>query len=189
VRHAQRPRLPSTRRRRPVRAAKPRTHALKLEVSVQHIGLTLQEIDHLQQVIAKLDAQNPSDGEDRRVHPRIDFSHPMWLNLPGEPERPWVHVYSRNLSTGGLSFLTRNLFYADQHLVIAHELNELTPMLVLCRVCFCRPIDLGIMEVGLGFISVQADPYAKREIPAEWLARVLQNDWLSRRKFPAEAQA
>ena len=152
---------------------------------MQYIGLTRQEIEHLQEVIAKLDAQSPATGADRRVHPRIDFAHPMWLNLPGEPGRPWVHVYSRNLSTGGLGFLTRNLFYADQHVVIAHELNELTPMLVLCKVCFCRPIDLGIMEVGLAFISVHADPYAKREIPAEWLMRVLENDQLSRRKFPA----
>ena len=163
-------------------------YGTKVEVGVQHIGLTTQEIAHLQEVIAKLDAQEASDGADRRVYPRIDFAQPMWVNLPGEEGRPWVHVYSRNLSTGGLSFLMRNLFYADQHLVIAHELNELTPMLVLCRVCFCRPIDLGIMEVGLAFISVHADPYAKREIPAEWLTRVLENDWLSRRKFPAVAQ-
>jgi hypothetical protein len=158
--------------------------ATDLEDSVFHIGLTRTEIEHLQKVIARLDAQAPADAEDQRVHPRIDFSQPMWLNLPAESGQPWMHVYSRNLSTGGLSFLTRNIFYADQHLVISHDLNELAPMLVLCRVCFCRPIDLGIMEVGLEFISAQADPECRREIPVEWLTRLLQKDWLTRRKFP-----
>jgi hypothetical protein len=150
-----------------------------------HIGLTRTEIEHLQQIIARLDAQSTPELEDRRAYPRIDFSHPMWLNLPAEAGRPWVHVYSRNLSTGGLSFLSRNLFYAGQHLVIAHELNEMAPMLVLCRVCFCRPIDLGIMEVGLAFVTAKADPGCRREIPAEWLGRILENDFVVRRKFPA----
>lgn len=154
---------------------------------MQHIGLTRAEIEYLQQIIAKLDAQNPAGHDDRRVHPRIDFSHPMWLNLPTEAGQPWVHVYSRNLSTGGLSFLSRTIFYANQHLVISHELNEAATMLVLCRVCYCRPIDLGIMEVGLAFVVAKADPDHRREVPPEWLARILQNDSISRRKFPATA--
>jgi hypothetical protein len=152
---------------------------------VQPIGLTQQEIQHLQELIARLDAQAPATPDDRRQHPRIDFSHPMWLNLPAEPGAPWVHVYSRNLSTGGLGFLTRHLFYAGQHLVIAHELAEFAPMLVLCRVCFCRAIDMGVMEVGLAFVSALADPEGRRQIPAEWLARVYRADSLARQKTPA----
>jgi hypothetical protein len=148
-----------------------------------HIGLTRQEIERLQELIARLDAQSPGEGADRRVHPRIDFAQPMWLNLPGEAGQPWVHVYSRNLSTGGLAFLSRQLFYTDQHVVIAHELNEATPMLVLCRVCFCRTIDLGIQEVGLAFAAARADPERAREIPMEWTAQVLKNDWMTRRKY------
>jgi len=154
---------------------------------VQHIGLTRQEIQHLEQVILRLDAQGPSEGVDRRVHPRIDFAHPMWINVPADPAQPWVHVYSRNLSTGGLSFLTRNIFYTGQHLIISHELNEMVAMLVLCRVCYCRTIDLGVQEVGMAFVAARADPNRAREIPPEWLARVLENDALSRRSFPIGA--
>jgi hypothetical protein len=155
---------------------------------MHHIGLTQAEIEHLQQIIARLDAQVTAEQQDRRVHPRIDFSRPMWLNLPAEAGQPWVHVYSRNLSTGGLAFLTRHIFYAGQHLVISHELNEMAPMLVLGRVCFCRPIDLGIMEVGLAFVMAKADPDCRREIPTEWLDRILKNDAVMRRKYPAAAQ-
>lgn len=152
-----------------------------------HIGLSRQEVEHLEALIARLDAQAGNDYDDKRIHPRIDFSHPMWLNLPTEPGQPWVHIYSRNLSTGGLSFLTRNLFYADQHLVISHELNENVPLLVLCRVCFCRTIDLGIQEVGLAFVKVAADPGRQRNVPPEWMSIVLQGDWLARRKQPEAA--
>ena len=59
---------------------------------MKHIGLTRQEIEHLQTLIARLDAQTPSAESERRTNPRIDFAHPMWLNLPGEPGQPWIHV-------------------------------------------------------------------------------------------------
>ena len=154
---------------------------------MKHIGLTRDEIEHLQTLIARLDAHNTGQYDDRRAHPRIDFKHPMWLNVPAEPGQPWIHVYSRNLSTGGLAFLTRGIFYANQQVVISHELNEATSMLVLCRVSFCRTIDLGVQEVGLSFVTVKADPQHKREIPPEWVAEILQNDPMARRKFPAEA--
>jgi hypothetical protein len=156
---------------------------------VQPIGLTQQEIQYLQQLIVQLDAQNPDAPDDRRRAPRIDFNHPLWLNLPAEPGQPWVHVYSRNLSTGGLGFLTRHLFYADQHLVIAHELTEFSPMLVLCRVCFCRSIAMGVMEVGLAFVSALADPEGRRQVPADWYRRILNSDSLARQKLPELASA
>ena len=62
-------------------------------------------------------------------------------------------------------------------------------MLVLCRVCFCRTIDLGVQEVGLAFVTARADPNHKREIPAEWQTQVLRDDPLARHKFPAAANA
>jgi len=71
-------------------------------------------------------------------------------------------------------------------LVVSHELNEGAALLVLCRVCFCRTIDLGIQEVGLAFVTAVADPERRREVPGSWHSLVLQSDWLSRRKFPAE---
>ena len=100
---------------------------------------------------------------------------------------PWVYVYSRNLSTGGLSFLSRELFYSGQYVVISHELGEAATMLVLCRVCYCRPIDLGVQEVGLAFVTAKADPGNKREIPDDWRKRALEADGMSRGKVLATA--
>lgn len=157
------------------------------------MGLTFQEMQHLQEVIARLDAvaaeTGGPGGADRRVHPRIDFAKPMWLLVPADPDQKWNYVYSRNLSTGGLSFLSRGLFYAGQYVVISHELGENASMLVLCRVCFCRPIDLGVREVGLAFVTARADPGARRDIPAEWRARALETDWMMQSKVPAATSA
>jgi len=152
---------------------------------VYHIGLSREEVDRIEQLIAKLDAQPAGEAADRRVHPRIDFSHPMWLNLPTEAGAPWVHIFSRNLSTGGLAFLSRKLFYVEQHLIISHELKENTPLLVLAKVCFCRTVDKGIQEVGLAFSAIEYDPDRQRRIPARWLSTVVQSDWLARKKAPA----
>ncbi len=123
---------------------------------MHHTGLNRDDVEQLSAIIARLDAKANHDYDDRRQHPRIDFSHPMWLNLPAAPGQPWVHVYSRNLSTSGLAFLTRALFYAGQHLVISHELKEQTPMLVLCEVCYCRPVTFGIQEVSASASSRSA---------------------------------
>src|SRR5271157_4502998 len=132
--------------------------ALRRLPNVLHIGLSREEIDHVQSLNDRLDAQPAGEGADRRVHPRIDFSHAMWLNLPTEPGAPWIHIFSRNLSTGGLAFLSRRIFYVDQHLVISHELKENTPLLVLASVCFCRKVDSTIHEVGLALKAIEYDP-------------------------------
>ncbi len=150
---------------------------------MQSIGLTLHEIQHLQGIIGRLDAATAAAGNhdaDRRIHPRIDFAHPMWLMIPSDPDKKWLYVYSRNLSTGGLSFLSRNLFHAGQYVVVSHELAEAATMLVLCRVCYCRPIDLGVQEVGLAFVTARADPGARRDVPADWYARAFDGDALAR---------
>ena len=157
---------------------------------MQSIGLTLQEIQHLQTVIARLDAAAAANGDhsaERRIHPRIDFAKPMWMLVPTDPDQKWTYVYSRNLSTGGLSFLSRNLFYAGQYVVISHELGESAAMLVLCRICFCRPIDLGVQEVGLAFVTAKADPGTRRDVPSEWRARALEADWMTQSKTPTVA--
>ncbi len=149
-----------------------------------HIGVTRSEVQRIQQLITHLDTQPLGPGADRRVNPRIDFSHPMWINLPTEPGKPWVHIFSRNLSTGGLAFLTRKLFYNGQHIVISHELKEKCPQLVLCKICFCRSVEMGIMEVGLTFVSVAPDPSNLRQVPPDWTAMVLRSDWFARQKLP-----
>ena len=151
---------------------------------MKHIGVSPSDIEQVRRIVARLDAQADGPDADRRVHPRINFAHPMWLNLPASLGKPWVHVFSRNLSTGGLAFLTRHIFYSGQYLIIAHQLNENCPQLVLCKVGFVRTVSMGIMEIGLIFQTALADPDNRRIVPSEWTTLVLRNDWLARHEHP-----
>jgi hypothetical protein len=147
---------------------------------VIHIGLSREETVQVEQVIAQLDAAPHNSAADRRVRPRIDFCHPMWINLPTEPGQPWIHVFSRNLSTGGLAFLARREFAMEEYMVISHHLNEGVPQLALCCVKFSRAVTDGIFEVGLEFQAIAPDVDNLRHIPSRWTALILRNTWISR---------
>jgi len=147
---------------------------------VIHIGLSQQETVDIMDLIAHLDAAPAPAEANRRSRPRMDFCHPMWMNLPTEPGQPWIHVFSRNLSTTGLAFLVRRPFAIDEYLVIAHHLNEGLAQLALCNVKYCRPVTAAVFEVGLEFQAMAPDPDNMRRIPARWTALVHRNTWISR---------
>ena len=147
---------------------------------MQHIGLSRQEIQRIEAVISDLDAATPSAESDRRLRPRVDYSHGMWLCLPDAPEHPWIHIFSRNLSTGGLAFLARKEFLPGEHIVVSHTLGERVPHLVLGCVKFCRIVYVGICEVGIEFVSARSDPTNSREIPPEWIATAQRTAWVAR---------
>ena len=144
---------------------------------MEHIGLSHEELDRVKQVIAELDAQPPGAAADRRVYPRIDFTHTMWLNLPDDPAVPWVHVLSRNLSTSGLAFVSRRSFALGSFAVVLHHLSEKNNQLALACVKFCRQVDSTLFETGLEFRAAINDPKNERAIPAHWKALILRARW------------
>jgi hypothetical protein len=148
--------------------------------AMHHIGITREETRKIAAIIAELDAAPGPAGADRRERPRIDYAHPMWLCLPENAARTWAHVHSRNLSTGGLAFLTRNTFYAGQHVVISHLVGERTPQLVFAAVRFVRAVNPSISEVGVEFLASVADPKQQRQIPADWMEFALKAAWAAK---------
>jgi len=129
----------------------------------------------------------PSTAANRHQPPGIAYPHFFWLNFSTERERQWMRIPCRKLSTIGLAFLSKRLFYAGQHAIIAHDFVESCPRLVLTRVCFCHTVGNGIQEVGIRFIVNQNDPERLRQIPSAWLALVLHNDWRARQRLPVSA--
>lgn len=154
-----------------------------------HIGLSREETLEIEELIASLDAAAPSSDADRRIRPRIDFCQPMWINLPTEAGQPWIHVFSRNLSTGGLAFLARHQFSIDDYLVISHHLNEGLPQLALCCVKFMRGVTDSIFEIGLEFQAIAPDPGSQRQIPPRWTSMILRNTWITRTRLKTQADA
>ena len=154
-----------------------------------HIGLSREETLEVEELIHQLDGASPNGAADRRVRPRVDFCQPMWINLPTEAGQPWIHVFSRNLSTGGLAFLARRQFATDDYLVIAHHLNESLPQLALCCVKYSRVVTESIFEVGLEFQAMAPDPDNARIIPPRWMSLVMRNMWISRTRSKTLAEA
>jgi hypothetical protein len=144
---------------------------------VEHIGLSHEELDRVKQVIAELDSIPPGAAADRRVFPRIDFTHTMWLNLPDDPASPWVHILSRNLSTSGLAFVSRRSFALGSFVVLSHHLSEKHNQLALASVKFCRHVDSTLHETGLEFRAAVNDPKNARIIPPHWKALILRARW------------
>lgn len=144
---------------------------------VIHIGLSRDETQQVVDLIQQLDAAADPAAANQRLSPRADFCHPMWLNIPMEPGTPWVHVFSRNLSSGGLSFLSRRDFPQDQCLILSHALDADDPQLALCAVRFNRQITNSIFEIGLEFLARMPDPDVKRVIPQRWLSIIDRNAW------------
>ena len=156
---------------------------------MEHIGLTREETHRVSEIIAGLDAAPLSAGSERRIRPRVDYVHAMWLCLPEAAGRPWAHVHSRNLSTGGLAFLTRKDFKTGQHVVVSHYVGEQMPHLVLACVRFSRLVYVGICEVGIEFLAAKPDPQQRREIPADWIQTAMRSAWEIQHAMPAGARS
>jgi len=137
-------------------------------------------MERVETLIAELDAAAPAAGADQRERPRIDFCQAMWLNQPLQSGQPWVHVMSRNLSTGGLAFISRRPIPAGSFLIVAHHLNEGSDQLTLCCVRFCRQVDANLFEIGMAFQEARPDPGRLRDIPPAWNSRVLRSQWAAR---------
>jgi hypothetical protein len=153
---------------------------------MHHIGVTRADTQKIAALISELDAAPAPAAADRRERPRIDYAHPMWLCLPENAAQTWAHVHSRNLSTGGLAFLTRNQFFTGNHVVISHLVGERTPQLVLGAVRFARAINAGIFEVGVEFLASVSDPQRRRQIPSDWIEFALKASWVAKHPLLAE---
>jgi hypothetical protein len=152
---------------------------------MNNITLSRQETARIAQLLEELDAALASDSEaaawaERRLRPRIDFAHPMSIRLSLEEGQPWIEVFSRNLSTGGLAFLAKQPFAKDSFLILAHHLNEGADQLALCRITFCRPIESAYYEIGVTFEAIVPDENSRRIIPSEWHSKVLRTTWVTR---------
>ena len=146
------------------------------------------EIDSSQRSGSLLKTPPPFAAASRHQHPGVHYPYFVWLNFSTERERRWMRIPCRKLSASGLAFLSNRLFYADQHVIIAHDFVESCPQLVLTRVYFCRVVGNGILEVCIRFIVNHNDPDGLRQIPTAWLALVLHNDWRARQKLPLSAE-
>lgn len=127
----------------------------------------------LQNVIEQLNAEkkNPQDNRRRRIRKDINMS--LWIYLLGLPHLPRVKVHSRNISVGGISFLSKRSF--PERMYVATQLDGGSPdtcKILLTKIRFCRYIRQGHFQVGAEF--VEAANGGMSDIPGSWVDRATE---------------
>jgi hypothetical protein len=128
-----------------------------------------EQLSKIETVMLQLDAsQEGQDFSNRRHAKRVNARMPMKVTLLAGMNRTQVDIFSRNISSGGIGFISRRHFKADEriaiHLIVKGQPNRL----ILARVTFGRYVASGLFEMGAEFLECLKDNQA-RIIPRHWL--------------------
>lgn len=110
--------------------------------------------DGVERVIGKLLEQlnGPAGRSDeRRLHPRAAYTARITVEIG--PDRPPVVGFGRDLSHGGISFLTNSPLPKD-NVTLSLPQPDQQVLRLLARIVRCHPLVTGIYDVGARFIDV-----------------------------------
>lgn len=93
--------------------------------------------------------------DERRVHPRAAFT--ARVTVETGPDRPPVTGFGRDLSRGGVSFLTSTPLPLDDVALTLPQPDHKT-LRVLARIVRCHQLLSGIYDVGARFLEVADNP-------------------------------
>lgn len=110
--------------------------------------------EELQHVINQLDAESKTPTNNRRSRARKTINIPLSVYLIGLPGTPMVKVHGRNISVGGVSFLSKRSFPVNSYIAASFNLADKTTIkFLLTKVLFCRYVRQGHFQVGATFVE------------------------------------
>lgn len=89
--------------------------------------------------------------DDRRAHPRAAFTARITVEMG--PDRPSVLGFGRDLSKGGVAFVTSTPLPLG-NVTLALPQQERPPLRVMARIVRCAQLMAGIYDVGARFLDV-----------------------------------
>lgn len=129
-----------------------------------------EQLVQIKEIIAQLDHLAAARKVDnRRRADRVAIRSAMSAILLSEMSTTEVKIYSRNLSTSGIGFVSRRPFKTAERVAIPFEVNGNPGKLVLAKISFCRYIRAGMYTVGAEFIEAIADNHGRNRIPEHWM--------------------
>lgn len=130
---------------------------------------TVEQLAQVQEILAQLDRQSRPDQTNRRKTARLTVRMPLDMIVLSNSAHPTLEVFTRNISTAGIGFVSRRLFKNGEYLTLEFSIPGSPPKLVLTHVTFCRYIKAGLYEVGAAFIeAVAVNPALIDPIPPHW---------------------
>ena len=124
-------------------------------------------------ILSSLDHASLANGTNRRNNSRLPIRHELQIRLLKVPGTATFTIHTRNLSTGGLGFLSRRPFEVGERFVLPVKMPGTPSKVVLCRVTFSRYVSAGLYAVGSEFEQSLPDPTEKMDVPGEWTVLAL----------------
>lgn len=114
-------------------------------------GSNTDGVDHaIGELLEQLDGP-PVRPDERRIHPRAAYTARVTIETgPGQPS---VLGFGRDLSRGGIAFLTTTPLPLEKVMLILPQPNR-KPLRLLARIVRCHQLLSGIYDVGARFLDV-----------------------------------
>jgi len=129
------------------------------------------ETEVAERLVAFLEAVNPATEDNRRTRERSAYFRKAEVFLLAQTGQPCMTAFTRNISTGGLSLLTRRPFNVGERFAVKLTLGEGAGKYLLCRTTMCRYLSEGMCEVGAAFEGSAPCLNENHRIPADWVAK------------------
>jgi hypothetical protein len=126
---------------------------------------TTEQIERIEEILRLLDAQTAETGSNRRRAKRINIHATLAATVLCENGDATLQVYTRNISTSGIGFVSRRLCKKGERLALTFDLPGKPPKLVLAKVTFCRYVRAGLYDAGAEFMECVA---GTGRIPGHW---------------------
>jgi hypothetical protein len=128
-------------------------------------ALTADEELRIAKVISALEGSGERTEHVARKHERTAFRQRVTLTLLSQRDRPQMSVVTRDISVGGVGFLSRRLFQSDEHFVLHLPTADGKSKLMLCQTRYCQYVTGALYNVGATFCEVAE---AGSGIPRHW---------------------
>jgi len=131
---------------------------------------TSDQLTQITALLAHLDSVPAEAGAaNRRRATRLKMRTIMSAVLLGADSRPSVRIYTRNLSTSGIGFVSRRPFKQGERIALSFQIPNQSPKLILTNITFARYLRAGLYEVGAEFLEFIEGTTSLAAIPAHWI--------------------
>jgi hypothetical protein len=132
-----------------------------------------EQLEQIQDILSQLDHNAAAKKVDnRRNSARVTVRTTIGAILLAANNQTLVKIYSRDLSTAGIGFVTRRCCSAGEQFALPFDVRGMPPKLVLARITFCRYIRAGLYTVGAKFVEAIPNADRQNRVPEHWLPPV-----------------
>ncbi|MGN6366746.1 MAG: PilZ domain-containing protein [Phycisphaerae bacterium] len=114
----------------------------------------------LSEVLLHLDKMPPSPRANRRRAIRHGLRTTMEAILVGEEQNPRIRIFTRNISTSGIGFVSRRPFKQGEKIAFGFQCAGEERKIILAKVTFVRYVRRGMYEMGAEFTDAMRESAA-----------------------------